>query len=122
MGFVRVVRGEIAATRQRRAGCSGSLQLFGTCIFLKLWKFFPNPLYSGWIESRGPALTQKMGATTSSASTCLVVWMVMPVRHPERKTALDPNIVMGWINDGLILLSNGLTVASQVLWLVLSFV
>jgi hypothetical protein len=51
-----------------------------------------------------------------------MVWMVMPVRNPERKTALDPNIVMGWINDGLILLSNGLTVASQVLWLVLSFV
>lgn len=29
---------------------------------------------------------------------------------------------MGWVNDGLILASNVLTVASQALWLILSFV
>ncbi|MFD4407554.1 hypothetical protein ACFWPH_32795 [Nocardia sp. NPDC058499] len=48
--------------------------------------------------------------------------MVEYDRPPERKTTLDPSMVMGWANDALVLLSSGLSFASQALWLILSFV
>lgn len=34
---------------------------------------------------------------------------------------MDPNVVLTWLNNGLILLSNGLTVAVQILSLAAPF-